>query len=327
MECFIGVDVSKAWLDCACEPTREVWREPNDAAGIAQLVTRLQQLAPVLVVCEATGGLERPLATALAAGGVPAVTVNPRQARDFARATGQLAKTDRLDARALARFAGAVRPPVRRLPSVDERTLAATMGRRQQLLMMLVAERNRLRALAPEASTESRDVQQHIRWLVAHLERAATRATTHVLQSSTLQERELLLRSVPGVGPVVAQTLLASLPELGALNRRRIAALVGVAPLNRDSGTLRGRRAVWGGRANVRAILYMAALVASRHNPILRAGYERLVAAGKPKKVALTACARKLLLILNQIVKTGTAWQVEVASPEPAHCQETVDAL
>ncbi len=259
---------------------------------------------------EATGGYEAALVAALAAAGLPVVVANPRQVRDFARATGQLAKTDALDAQILALFAERVRPTPRPLPDESVRALDALITRRRQLLGMLTAERNRL-LIAPPAVR--RDVQQHIRFLERRIREADDDLHTAVKASPAWRVRDDLLQSVPGVGRVVSFTLLAELPELGRLSRKEIAALVGVAPLACDSGTLRGKRLVYGGRAPVRAVLYMAALVASRRNPVIRAFYERLRAAGKPAKVALTACMRKLLTILNAMARSGTPWQAEQA--------------
>lgn len=253
-----------------------------------------------------------PLAGALAAAALPVVVINPRQVRDFARATGQLAKTDRLDAQILARFAEAIWPSVRPVPDEQMQALAALVARRRQLLEMLTAEKNRLRLTARALQKR---VQAHITWLEHELARLNTDLTTHMQQSPVWREKEDVLRSVPGVGPVLTTTLLANLPELGMLSRKEVAALVGVAPFPRDSGTLKGRRAIWGGRAHVRAALYMAALVATRRNPVIRTFYQRLCAAGKAKKLALTACMRKLLTILNAMVKSGTPWRVITTQP------------
>ena len=303
---FVGVDVAKTELVIGLRPTGEAWTVSNDEAGIHELLQRLRPQSPALVVIEATGGYELGVVAALAAAGMPLVVANPRQVRDFARSTGQLAKTDRIDAQILALFAERVRPEPRPLPDEATRTLTALLARRRQLLEMLTAERNRLEHAVPAIR---RDLVQHIRWLERQL-RDVDHDLDRTVQSSPIwRAKENLLRSLPGVGPVTSRTLIGSLPELGALNRKQIAALVGVAPLARDSGSLRGKRLVWGGRAPVRAALYMAALVASRRNPALRIFYARLLAAGKPKKLALTACMRKLLTILNAMVKTNSAWQ------------------
>ena len=302
----VGIDIAKEEFVVACRPERPEWAASNDAAGIAATVTGLQRLVPTLIVLEATGGYETALVAALAAAGLPVVVANPRQVRDFAKATGQFAKTDRLDAHLLALFAERVQPTPRPLPEPVLEQLTALLTRRRQLLDMLIAERNRLEHATPPIR---RDITQHIRWLERRVA-DVDRDLDDTLQSSPVwRAKENLLRSVPGVGPIVSRTLLADLPELGHLNRKQIAALVGVAPLARDSGTLRGKRVVWGGRAPVRAVLYMGALVAARHNAVIRAFYLRLLAAGKPKKVALTACMRKLLTILNAIMQTQTTWR------------------
>jgi transposase len=305
---FVGIDVAKAQLDIALRPTGERWALTNDDAGIAVLVPRLQAIAPQLIVLEATGSYQRAVVAALAAAGLPVAVVNPRQARDFAKATGQLAKTDALDARALAHFAEAVRPMPRPLPDTQADELRALLARRRQLVTMRTAEQNRLGSAPPRLQP---DIQAHITWLNTRLTSLDDDLDTTLRASPVWQEREELLRSVPGIGPVCARTLLLDLPELGTLNRQRLAALVGVAPLNRDSGTLRGSRTTWGGRAHVRATLYMSPLVAVRYNPVFKAFYERLRAAGKAAKVALTACMRKLLTILNAMVKHHAPWQPE----------------
>jgi transposase len=302
---FIGIDVAQATLDVAVRPTGKQWRVTHDAAAIERLVSQLRALDPQLIVLEATGGLELPLLAALGSAGLPVAAVNPRQVRDFAKATGKLAKTDVLDAQVLAHFAEAVRPAVRPLPDTATQALAALVTRRRQLVEMLVAEENRRRS-APVAIRA--DIQAHIVWLRKRLKDLDKELGQALRASPLWREQEDVLRSVPGVGPTVTATLLAELPELGTLGRKPIAALVGVAPHNRDSGTLRGKRTVWGGRATVRAALYMAALVATRRNPVIRALYDRLLAAGKLKKVALTACVHKLLTILNALMKHRTRW-------------------
>lgn len=313
----VGIDVAKAELVVAVRPSGERWVVPNDEAGARDLTARLRGHAPTLIVLEATGGYEFVAAAALAAAGLPVVVANPRQVRDFARATGQLAKTDRIDAAVLALFAERVRPAVRPLPNAEAQALDALLTRRRQLLEMLQAERNRL---AQAGARGQRPVTQSLTAHIAYLERelgttdadlgAAVRA------SPAWRERDDLLRSVPGVGRVTSLTLLAELPELGSLSRRAIAKLVGVAPLSRDSGTLRGRRCIYGGRASVRAVLYMAALTAVRHNAVIAAFYRRLVAAGKPKPLALVACMRKLLTMLNAMMRTGRQWN-EAPAPIP----------
>jgi len=302
---YVGIDVAKATLDVAVHPTGARWTTTHTEREVAGLVPRLTPLQPALVVLEATGGLEGPLAGALAAAGLPVVVVNPRQVRDFAKATGLLAKTDALDAAVLAHFAAAVRPTPRPLPDAATQTLAALVTRRRQLVEMLTAERNRLGS-APRALRA--EIQAHITWLQRRLGRLDDDLNEAIRTSPVWRAQDDLLQSVPGVGPVLSRTLLASLPELGRLNRKAIAALVGVAPLNRDSGTFRGRRMIWGGRAAVRAVLYMGTLVAVRHNPVLRAFYQRLRGVGKLPKVALTACMRKLLTILNAMMKHQHRW-------------------
>lgn len=302
---FIGIDVSKARLDVAIRPSGESESVANDKTGIKALVKHLGEIQPALIVLEATGGVERQLTRALASAELPVVVVNPRQVRDFAKATGQLAKTDAIDAVVLARFAEAVRPVLRPLPDEVTLELRALIARRRQITEMMVAERNRLRGASQSVTKR---IDAHIRWLEAELQRADKDLDQSIRQSPIWQENEDLLRSVPSIGPVISRTLLAELPELGQLNRKQIAALVGIAPLNWDSGTLRGRRAIWGGRASVRAVLYMAALVASRHNTVMRVFYKRLRDAGKAPKVALVACMRKLLTILNAMIKHKTRW-------------------
>jgi transposase len=306
--CFVGIDVAKAQLDIALRPSGERWAVPNDASGVALLVDRVQTLKPTLIVLEATGGLERAVTSALATAGLPVVVVNPRQVRDFARATGQLAKTDALDARALAHFADVIRPTPRPLPDAQTQELRALLGRRQQLIGMRTAEQNRL-AGTNECLTKA--ITAHITWLNADIA-TLDDALEALLRASPLwRENDELLRSAKGIGPVSAQTLLLELPELGTLTRQEIAALVGVVPLNCDSGTMRGKRTIWGGRAHVRTVLYMSTLVATRFNPQIKTFYQRLLAAGKVKKVALTACMRKFLTILNAMLKHRTPWQAQ----------------
>ena len=309
---FVGIDVSKERLDVAVRPSGGCDSFRNDELGIKALVNRLAEIHPALVVLEATGGIERQLTRALASAELPIVVINPRQVRDFAKASGQLAKTDTIDAIVLARFAEAIRPAVRPLPDDTLLELRALISRRRQLTEMIVAERNRL---SQASKSVKRRIEAHIRWLQAELGRADKDLDQSIRQSPIWKENENLLRSVPGIGPVVSRTLLAELPELGKLNRKQIAALVGIAPLNRDSGTLRGRRTVWGGRATIRATLYMAALVASRRNAVIRAFYQRLRNAGKAPKLALVACMRKLLTILNAMIKHRTYWSEVVTQP------------
>jgi transposase len=303
-----GIDVSKERLDVRVLPSGEAFFVANDHEGIDELVGRLQEAGPELVVLEATGRYERPAASAIAASeaGIAVAIVNPRQVRDFAKATGRLAKTDKIDAQILAHFAAAIEPPPSVLPDEEALALQAILTRRRQLLTMLVAEKNR-HLMAPEAMAKR--IRAHLRWLEKELERTDRELEEAVQHSEVWRRNEELLRSVPGVGPVLARTLLAELPELGSIKTKRLSALVGVAPFNRDSGKIRGKREVWGGRAPVRAALYMGALVATRHNPLLKEFYERLLKAGKPKKVALVACMRKLLSILNAVMRDGAVWR------------------
>ena len=301
-----GIDVAKAQVDVAVRPTGQRWVVSFDETGVGELVSQMEDLSPALVLLEASGGLELPLVAALAAAALPVVVVNPRQVRDFARATGTLAKTDALDAAVLAHFAEAVRPPVRPLRDAETQALNALAARRHQVMIMLVSEKNRLSSATIAVRPR---IEAHIAWLERELDDLDESLRQTLRQSPVWREKEDLLRTVPGVGEQLSLTLLAYLPELGTLDRRKIAALVGVAPFNRDSGTLRGKRTVWGGRARIRAVLYMGALVASRHNPVIRDFYQRLLAAGKPKKLALIACMRKLLVILNSMLKHGSPWR------------------
>ena len=306
---FVGIDVSKAQLDMALRPEGR-FSASNDEAGYTQILERLRGVSPTLVVLEATGGLEIPITGILAAAGVPVAVVNPRQVRDLAKATGRLAKTDALDAQTLAHFAEVLRPTLRLLPDEQTQALAAILARRRQLVEMLTAEKNRLSSAHKPVR---KSLRTHIAWLERELSHTDRDLAHAIRESPVWREKDDLLQSVPGIGPVVTSTLLANLPELGTLTGKQIAALVGVAPMNRDSGTWRGKRTVWGGRAQVRAILYMSALVATRFNPVIRVFYQRLCAAGKAKKVALTACMRKLLIILNAMMKHRTPWRIEGA--------------
>jgi len=303
---FVGIDVSKDTLDVAVRPTAETWQVANEAAEISTLVAQLEAMAPALVVLEATGGFEGPLLAALAVAAVPVVRANPRQVRAFAQVVGILAKTDRIDARVLAHFAEAVTPVPRPLPDAATQELRALLLRRRQVVEMLTAERNRL-GMAPPRIHQA--IQQHIAWLEGQLASLDDDLTQAIQQSAVGQATEAVLQSIPGVGPVPSRTLLGQVPELGTLGCKQIAALVGVAPFNCDSGTMRGRRRVWGGRAEVRAVLSMSTLVATRYNPVIKAFYARLLAAGKRKKVALTACMHKLLTIMNAMVRDMTPWQ------------------
>jgi transposase len=304
---FVGIDVAKDRLDVHVRPGDDAFSVSNDDAGLADLGERLAARRPTLVVLEATGGYEVTVAAALASARLPVAVVNPRQIRDFARATGQLAKTDTLDARVIALFGEAVRPVARALPDAQAQALGELVARRRQLVEMLGAEMNR-RRLVRDPQLQRR-IAAHIRWLERAVEDLETDLRDTIRASAVWRETEDLLRSVPGIGPITAFTLIADLPELGRLNRRKIAALVGVAPFNRDSGTLRGRRMVIGGRAPVRRVLYMATVTAIRRNPAIGAFYRRLRATGHPGKVALTAAMRKLLTILNAILRDHRSWQ------------------
>lgn len=307
---FVGIDVSKFRLDVAVRPMGEIISGDNTPDGIKQLVERIQAVSPTLITLESTGGYERPLVIALAEAKLPVAVINPRQARDFAKSTGKLAKTDRIDAMTLAHFAEAMRPAEYDLPTVQARALSALLVRRRQLVEMITMEAQRL-ANCSDVHSRS-DIQATPAFLRGRRDQLDQDLLEAVRLHPTWRHRSCLLQSVPGVGPVVAATLLAELPELGQLPDKKLAALVGVAPLNWDSGTFRGQRRIGGGRSSVRAVLYMASTVAMRFNPVIRAFYEQLVARGKPKKVALVACMRKLLIILNAMIRTDTAWQVPV---------------
>lgn len=302
---FVGIDVSKAACDVAVHGTNDRWRFERDEHGLARLQEQVRSLDPTLVVMEATGGLEVPVAASLAAIGVSVAVVNARQVRDFARACGKLAKTDTIDAAVLAQFAFAVRPQPQTLPDEQEQRLRALYERRRQLLDMLRAEQNRLHS-AP--AVVRADVQEHVDWLKKRLADTDDDLSDLIKSSPLWREKDNLLQSAPGVGKVLSFTLLAALPELGHLSRQQIAALVGVAPFNRDSGQFRGRRTVWGGRATVRTVLYMATLRAARCNPVIKTFYERLRSAGKAAKVALVACMRKMLTILNAMARQNYCW-------------------
>ena len=308
---YVGIDVSKTCADVAVRPTGQRWTISNDEPGIRELVSRLKALDPAMVVLEPTGGLELPAVAALAAASLPVAVVNPRQVRDFARATGTLAKTDALDAASLAHFADAVRPVVRPMKDAETQVLSSLVARRHQVIAILVSEKNRL---GSAISAVRPRIKAHIAWLKQELSDIGEELRQTLRSSPVWREKDDILRSVPGVGEQLSLALLAQLPELGTLNRRQVAALVGVAPFNRDSGAMRGKRTVWGGRARVRAVLYMATLAASRFNPVIRDFYQRLLAAGKPKKVALTACMRKLLVILNSMLKQRSPWRAQRAS-------------
>jgi transposase len=306
---YAGVDVSKAHLDVATTASSEGWRLPNEPSGIGELVDRLREIGPELVVLEATGGFEVPAAAALAAADLAVVIANPRQVRDFAKSTGQLAKTDAIDAHILALFAERVRPPVRPLPDEKARALDAVVGRRRQIIDMITAEKNRLGFAQPAVR---KGIEKHIRWLERQLTDVDSDLDQLIRSSPVWKAKSDLLRDVPGVGPNLARTLIAELPELGRLSHKQIASLVGVAPLARDSGIMRGKRMIWGGRAPVRSALYMSTWSASKWNPVIRVFYNRLRANGKPPKVAQVACMRKLLTILNAMVRDSRSWDPSI---------------
>jgi transposase len=307
---YVGVDVSKNQLDAHVRPEDRFLSVEYTESGIQEFLEAMRDLQPELIVLEATGGLETRLVAALAAQTLPVVVVNPRQVRDFARSTGELAKTDRIDAAILSFFAERLQPPVRPIPDEAARDFEAKLVRRRQVLEMLVAERQRLSTARPAVR---KPIQEHIRYLERQLKTVDKDLDRTVEQSPVWKAKDDLLRSAKGIGPNVSRTLLAALPELGQLNRKEIAKLVGVAPLARDSGKFRGRRQIWGGRKEVRASLYMATLTAVRCNPPIQAYYQHLLARGKPKKVALTACMRKLLITLNAMVRSGQPWQPTTA--------------
>jgi transposase len=310
VEIFVGIDVAKKHLDLATRGKEKEWQKSNDNKGIMDIVKTLTELEPTLIVLEASGGWEMSLVAELAFAKLPVAIVNPTRARAFARATGQIAKTDKLDARTLAWFAEAVRPEVRSLRNEQEVYLAALISRRRQVVGMLTAEKNRRHSTHGMIAER---LESHISWLETELCCLVEDISRFIKESPLWHEKELLMRSVPGVGPVTAFTLLAELPELGTLNRQKIAALVGVAPFNKDSGPRRGKRRIFGGRAGVRSVLYMAALSASKSNPVIREFYERLLSNGKEKKVALVACMRKILVILNSMIRDGNSWQQQPA--------------
>lgn len=306
---YVGVDVAKDTLDIAVNNSHETHQFANGHEGITQAIRHIASLQPAGIILEATGRLEMPLAAELQTKGLPVVIINPRQVRDFARATGALAKTDTIDARILALFGLRIKPEVRTLPDKQSREMASLLTRRRQIMEMLIAERNRLTRADKDVQSNIKD---HIKWLEEALSDINNDLEHRIQNSPTWHEKNNLLRSVPGIGKVVSTTLLIELPELGTINRRKIAALVGVAPLNRDSGTLRGKRTVWGGRAAMRATLYMAALVATKRNPVIATFYRRLLDAGKVKKAALVACMHKLLTIVNAMMRTKTVWNPEL---------------
>lgn len=305
----VGIDVSKAALDVAVLPSGEVAQFANDPNGVEELSKKLKAVAADLVVMEATGGYETAVATALVGAGLRVAVVNPRQVRDFAKATGRLAKTDRIDAQVIAAFGQAIEPEIVRLPDEDARELEALLVRRRQLVAMRVQEVNRLGLMQ---GAMRKNIKAHIDWLQKQIDRLDIDLTAGLRSSPAWRAKDELLRSFKGVGPNTSSTLLIDLPELGQLDRRLIAALVGLAPFNRDSGVMRGRRSIYGGRSHVRTMLYMAATTAIRCNPVIRPFYERLRSRGKPHKVAMVACMRKMLTILNAMVRQSTPWTPEI---------------
>lgn len=305
----VGIDVSKAMLDCAVVPSRMHFQVTNDVDGIAQLVERLHELKPELVVLEASGGYETAPAAALAGALFRVAVVNPRQVRDFAKATGRLAKTDRIDAQVLADFGVAINPQVTRLADPDTQALQGLLARRSQLVAMRTQELNRL---AQAATPVRPQIKDHITWLNEAIGKCDIDLTAKLRSSPVWKAKENLFRSMPGIGAINSRMLMAGLPELGQLNRQKIAALVGLAPFNRDSGKFKGQRRIWGGRAHIREALYMAALTAKRCNPVVRTLYERLTARGKPHKLAMVACMRKMLTILNTMAKTNAHWNPNI---------------
>ncbi len=309
IEKFVGIDVAKATLDLCLDPPGEARRVAYTEVEVSHLVAHLQALQPTLIVLEATGGLEVQVATALAGKGLPVAVVNPRQVRDFAKATGQLAKTDRVDAAVLAAFARAIRPQARPLKDVDSRVLDDLVDRRRQLVSMRVQETLRLGTATSKPLQKS--LQKHIAWLDKQIAEADRDLTRRLRESAAWRAKDDLLQSIPGVGSVTTLTMLAKCPELGTLNRREIAALAGVAPLANDSGKHRGKRSIWGGRSEVRAVLYMAALAAMRCNHVIKTFAERLKQAGKAPKVVIVACMRKLLTIMNSMLKNNVPWNPE----------------
>lgn len=305
-ELFVGIDISKKVMDIAVRPTGEFFSLDNNKSGINELVKRLLKLKPALVLLEATGGLELPVAIGLVEAGLPATIINPRQVRDFAKSTGKLAKTDSLDAKVIAHFADAVRPEIRPLKDSQTQELSDLVTRRNQLVEMLVSEKNRLSCAV---KTSAKSLRDHIRWLEKRVKEIDSQIGRMMKDNAQWKKKNVILRSTPGVGPLLSAALLGYLPELGTIDRKEIAVLAGLAPFNRDSGGRRGKRSIWGGRRRVRKILYMATLTATRCNPVIKDFYQRLTNAGKGHKVAITACMRKLLVILNAMVKNKIKWE------------------
>ena len=307
---WVGIDVCQEYLDIYVRPLGNLFQITNDEVGINKLVKILKNIQPELMVLEATGGMEINATIKLTQAGLAVAVINPRQARDFAKATGQLAKTDAIDARLLAHFADAIRPEVRQISDKSSRQLEDLVARRRQLSDMITAEKNRRRG---KTNSVQVDIDEHIEWLKKRLQEIESQIKSAIAKSKNWRQKMDLLTSVPGVGEVVAVTLITSLPELGTISHKSISYLVGVAPLNKDSGKSRGKRKIWGGRAKIRCVLYMATLVAVRFNPVIKAFYERLVSKGKLKKVALTACMHKLLIVLNAMMKNNQAWKSQIA--------------
>jgi transposase len=310
-EVFVGIDISSLELEIGLLPQSQTWKSPNDETGMSELIERLAELGPTLVVMEATGGLERPVHTILEEAGLAVRVVNPRQVRDFAKALGILAKTDAIDALVLAKYAQSLKPEPRPAKDKQTRELEALLKRHCQLVDMLTQERNRLRTTPKSVRG---NLEAHIAVLKKYLNDVDKETRSFIKRMPIWKEKDEIIRSVPGAGPVLSVTVLSSVPEMGALNRRKIGALIGVVPFNCDSGKFKGRRRCWGGRADVRSILYMATLAAIRCNVIIRPFYQRLIAAGKDKKVAITACMRKFLTILNTMLRNGTKWNPVLAT-------------
>ena len=306
---WVGIDVCQKYLDIHVRPSSQSFKLTNDRIGINKLIQILAKIQPELIVLEATGGMEIDAAIKLTQVGLAVAVINPRQARDFAKATGQLAKTDAIDARVLAHFADAIRPEVRQISDESSRQLEDLVQRRRQISDMITAEKNRRRG---KTNSVKASIDQHIEWLKQQLQEIESQIKQGIAINKDWKQKMDLLTSVPGIGEVVAVTLISSLPELGTISHKSISYLVGVAPLNRDSGKFRGKRKIWGGRAKILCVLYMAALVAVRFNPVIKAFYERLVNKGKLKKIALTACMHKLLIILNAMMKNNSSWKLQI---------------
>ena len=307
---WVGIDVCQKYLDVYIRPQEKLFQVTNDEIGITKLVSTLKSIQPELIVLEATGGMEIDATIKLTTAGLSVAVINPRQARDFAKATGQLAKTDAIDAKVLAHFADAIRPEVRQISDESSRQLEDLVARRRQISDMITAEKNRRRG---KTNSVKASIDEHIEWLEEQLKEIESQIKSAIAVNPDWKQKMDLLTSVPGIGQVVAVTLISSLPELGTTSHKSISYLVGVAPLNKDSGKFRGKRRIWGGRAKIRCVLYMAALVAIRFNPLIKAFYERLIQKGKLKKVAITACMHKLLIFLNAMMRNNQTWQHEVS--------------